>query len=79
MKTLPLVLLPAARRAYLPLSEVSGVSCSLYFVVNIYLLQSECCSVSALFSTKKSIVKIRRGVVSKAAGIHCKKEKKRKS
>lgn len=39
----------------------------IFVVENSYLLQSESSSVSALFSTQKSIIKISRGVVTKAA------------
>lgn len=49
---------------YFSLSEVLEIP------ENIYLLQSKCCSVSALFSAQKSIVKISRGVVSETAGIY---------
>lgn len=44
------------------------------FVASIenYLLQSERCSVSSLFSAKESVIEIRWGVVTKTARVHWK-------
>lgn len=43
-------------------------------LIQNYLLQSERCSVSSLFSTKESVIKISRGVVAKTARIHWEKK-----